>query len=62
VIDRRRDLGLAHEPAADRLVLEQPGSDHLQRDRAVQRQLRGLIDHAHAAPSGDRFDAMSGEY
>ena len=61
VIDRRRDLRLAHEPGPDRLILQQPGRDHLQRDRAVQRQLRRPVHDAHAAAPRDRLDAVAGE-
>ncbi len=61
VIDRRRDLRLAHEPVADRLVLEQPGRDDLQRDRAIERELRRPVDDAHAAAAGDRLDPVAGE-
>ena len=61
VIDRGGDLGLAQEPRAHGLLVQQPGRDHLQRDRAIERELRGPIDHAHAATAGDVFYAMSGE-
>ena len=61
VIDRRRDLGLAHEPRAHRLVIQQPGRDHLQRHGAVERELGSPVHHAHAAASGDVLYAVSGE-
>jgi hypothetical protein len=61
VIDRRRDLRLAHEPRAHRRILQQAGRDHLQRDRPVERQLRRSVHDAHAAPTCDLFDSVSGK-
>ena len=39
VLDRRRGARLAQEPLADRVVLDQLGRDHLQRDDAVEIEL-----------------------
>jgi len=61
MVDRRRDLRFAHEPAPDRLVLEQPRGDDLQRDGPVQRELRRPIDHAHPATPGHGLDPVTGE-
>ena len=43
------------------VVLEQPGRDDLQRDRAVERELRRPVDDAHAAAPGHLLDAVAGE-
>jgi hypothetical protein len=61
VVDRRGDLRLAHEALPDRLVLEQPGRDDLQGDGAVERELRGPVDDAHAATAGHRVDPVARE-
>src|SRR4029077_14074648 len=61
VVDRRREARLAHEALAERLILGELWRDELERDRAVEVELHGPIDHAHAAPPGDAGDAMTGE-
>jgi hypothetical protein len=62
VVDRGGDLRLAHEAVAHRLVLEQAGRDDLEGDGAVERELRRLVDDAHATPPGHRVDPMTSEH
>ena len=61
MLDRRRRARLAHEARAEVGIAGQRGRDQLQRDRAVERELDGTVDHAHAAAAGDVDDAMAGE-
>ena len=60
MIDRGRQARFAHEALAEGGVLRQAGRDELQRDGAVEIELNGPVDHAHAAPTGDAGDAMTG--
>ncbi len=48
---RADGLGLVLEPPQLVLAGQQPGLDHLQRHRAVEADLAGLVDDAHAAPA-----------
>ena len=61
VVDRRRDLRLAQEAAPDRRVLHERGGDDLQRDLAVERELRRPVHDPHAAATRDRLDPVAGE-
>src|SRR3954454_23283313 len=61
MVDRSADLGLAHEAAAHPVVLGQAGGDAREGHRAVERELRGPVDHAHSAPARDVFDPVAGE-
>ena len=49
VIEQGDGLGLVLEPAQLVVAGEQPGLDHLQGDGAVEADLAGLVDDAHAA-------------
>ena len=61
VLDRRRGTRLAQEALANAWIAEQPGRDDLQRDGTVETQLRGLVDDAHTAATGDAFHPVTGE-
>ncbi len=49
VIEQRDGLGLVLEPPQLVVAGEQPGLEHLQCDGAVEGDLAGLVDDAHAA-------------
>ena len=49
VVEQRDGLGLVLEAAELGVAGEQAGPDHLQGHRAVERDLAGLVDDAHAA-------------
>ncbi len=61
MIDSGGDPCLADEAVAEDRVLGERRGDELERDRAVQVQLGGPVDDAHAAATGDCVDAMAGE-
>ncbi len=61
MVDRRRDVRLAHESLAELLVPRQLGREELQRDLAAEPYLLGDIDDAHAAPPEDRLDPEAGD-
>ena len=61
VVDRRGELGLAHEALAEALVGGQLGADDLQRHRALEPEVDGPVDHAHAAAAAQGVDAVAGE-
>ena len=61
VVDRGRRPRLAHEAVAEVGVLGQLRRDQLQRDGAVEVELEGPVDDAHAAAAGDRQDPVAGE-
>ena len=52
VLDGRCRPRLAQEALAHARVAEQPGSDHLERDRTVEPELRSLVDDAHPPAAG----------
>ena len=58
---RRDRLGLAAEPADLRLAGQDAGLDHLERDRAIEPLLPGLVDDAHAAGAQDRQQLVIAE-
>ena len=62
VLDRRRRPRLAQEPRAEVGIAGQGGRDELERDDAVERQLRRPVHHAHAATAGEPLDAVTGEH
>ena len=61
VVDRRREARLALEALAEVAVGGVVRGDQLERHRAPEIQLRGPVDDAHAAATGDRIDAAAGE-
>ena len=61
VVDRGRHPHLADEALGVRAVGDALRRDDLQRDAAVERELRRPVDDAHAAATGDRLDAAAGE-
>ena len=61
VVERGRQPALALEAGAEDRVARERGREHLQRDRAVERQVGGPVDDAHPAAPGDRVDAVAGE-
>ena len=52
---------LAHEALAERRILGQLRRDQLQRHGAVEVELDGPVDHAHATAAGHAGDPMTGE-
>ena len=62
VVERRGDLRLALEALAELGVLGQLGGDQLERDRAVQREVDGAVDDAHAAAAGHRLDPVAADH
>ena len=61
MVDRGGGLPLAAEPLAEAVVSGELGGQQLQRDWAAERELRGAIDDAHAATTGDGLDAIAGK-
>jgi hypothetical protein len=61
VVQGRRDLGLGGEPAAERFVAGELGSQELERDGALQGDVRGAVDDTHPAAPDELVDAVSGE-
>jgi hypothetical protein len=61
MLHRGGRAGLHEEPVADLRILEQLGSDHLDRDVPVEVQLPRAVDDTHAASTDDRFDATPSE-
>ena len=55
VLQRCRELCLAQEPLAKRLVAGLLGRDQLDRHRPIQRHLAGAPHDAHPAPAHDRL-------
>ncbi len=61
VVDGGREPRLAEEPLPERVVPGELGSDELQRDRPVERQLGRSVHDSHSTPSNDAFDPVAGE-
>ena len=61
VLDRGGGLGLGDEAPAEVLVVGEDRVDDLQRDRALQPELRRAVDDAHAAAAREGLDAVIGE-
>ena len=62
VVDRGRDVRLAHEALAELLVPGQLVRQHLERDLAGEPYLLRDVDDAHAAAAEDRFDPEPGDF
>ena len=58
VVDRGREVGLAHEPVAESGIAGKPRRDQLQRHGAVECELGRAIHDAHAAAADHRLDAI----
>ncbi len=61
MLDRGRRAELAPEAPAELVVVGELGRDHLQRDLAVERDVRRAVDDAHPAAPGDAVDHVVGE-
>ena len=61
VLDRRGGLGLGDEARAEVRLLGERRRDDLQRDDAVEVEVAGAIDDAHAAAPGESLDAVVDE-
>ena len=61
VVEQRHGLGLVLEPPQLVVAGEQAGLDHLQRHRAVEADLAGLVDDAHAAAAQLAADLVVAE-
>ena len=61
VLDPSRGAELAPEAAPELLVGRVLGRDHLQRDLAVERDVRRAVDDPHAAAAADAADHVVGE-
>ena len=59
VVDGGREARLAVETGAERLVLHELGSEHLQRDLAPEAQVLGPVHDTHAAAADDGLDAVA---
>ena len=51
--------GLADEAGGELVVVAEPGVHHLDRDRAVQPEVGGLVDAGHAAAGDPGADAVA---
>ena len=60
MVDRGLELSLAAKAGAEDGVLAEVRVEDLQRDRALERQLRRLVDDAHPAAPEHRLDAVAG--
>ena len=61
MVDRRRQLRLAQELLAERIVSGQTSGHHLERDPTLQAEVLGQIDRAHPAVAEQRLDAETGD-
>ena len=61
MVDRRRQLRLAQEAVAERLVLGETGGEQLERNPPLEPQVLGEVDDAHAAQAEQRLDPVAGE-
>ena len=61
VVDRGRETRLALEALAKALIAGELGRHDLERDGALEAQLGGAIDDAHAAAAKFCLDAAAGE-
>ena len=61
MVDGGREPRLAQEALAERVVARELGSDELQRDRSVERELGRAVDDAHATAADDALDPVAGE-
>ena len=55
------EQALAAEALAERVVLAEVGGEELERDGAVEGELRRLVDDAHAALTENALDAVARE-
>ena len=62
MVDRRGQLRLAQEAITERRVLDETGSQQLERNSPLQPQILGHVDDAHAAPAKQRLDPIAGEF
>src|SRR4051794_20536940 len=62
MIYRRGGPRLAREAGAEGWVACELGGDQLHRDRPIERELPGPIDHAHAAAADRRLDPAAGDH
>jgi hypothetical protein len=61
MVDRRGQLGLAQKAVTERFVLGEAGSQHLERNFALEPEILGQVHDAHAAPAQQRLDPITGE-
>jgi hypothetical protein len=61
VVERGRHTRLLQEALAESLVPGELGSDQLERDRALEREIGRSVNDAHAAPPDDGFHAVARE-
>src|SRR5215204_7183297 len=61
MVDRGGELRLGLEAVPEVEVVGELGRDHLERDGAIEAQLGGAVDHAHAALAGHAVDAVAAE-
>ena len=61
MLDRGRQPRLAQEALAERHVVGELRGEQLQRDVAVEREVVGAVDDAHAAAADQRLDPIAGE-
>ena len=62
VLERGLHHALAADPVHERGVLRQLGPQDLQRDPAVERDLHGLVHHAHPAAPEHALDAIAADH
>ena len=61
MVERRGEPALALEARAEHAVAGQARRQQLERDRAVERDVGGAVDHPHSPAPGDGVDAVAGE-
>ncbi len=62
MVDRGRQLRLALEAAPEILIGREVRRDELDRALALERNVRGPVDHAHAAASDQLVEAIAGDH
>ena len=61
MVERGLEHRLAAEPGGELRVGREVRREHLQRDRALERELRRLVHDAHPAAPEDALDAVAGD-
>ena len=62
VVETRRQPGFALEAFAERLVVGELRRDEFERDRSLEAELGGAVDHAHPAARDECIDPVAPEH
>ena len=61
MVEARREPRLPHEALAERLVVGEPGRQHLERDRTLEPRIERPEDLPHPAASDQPLDRVAGD-